>query len=156
MHPWGAVQRRESSVQSPFQAVLELLKIGDTIEEGEGSFHYQDMEDLMRLGSICRIFQGRSARNACGIEADSGDVHIRAMREEPAVWPTMVALMKSSLSDCKLRGRHDATKLSPRGTLFCLLVLGRNQSHCATMMAEMPRTQTIDADELWLGEQWSE
>ena len=135
---------------APFQAVSELLKVGDTIEEGEGSFRYQDMEDLMRLEAYVEFSGEEVLGNACGIEADSGDVH-QSHAEEPAVWPTMVALMKSSgIVNCVV-GRMPL-KLSPGTTpaLVCRCLGVVNRSHCATMMAEMPRTQTTDADELWL------
>lgn len=43
-----------------FQAVAELLKVGDPIEVDKGCCHHQDVEDLMRLELQGR--QGRSLR----------------------------------------------------------------------------------------------
>ena len=81
---------------APFQAVSELYGVGDTVEVGEGSFHYQDMEELMRLEAYVKFSREEVLGNVCGIEAGSGDVH-QSHEEEPAIWPTMVALMKSSV-----------------------------------------------------------
>lgn len=117
---------------------------------GEGSFRYQDKEDLMRLEAHVEFSREEALGNACGIEAGSGDVH-QSHEEEPAIWATMVALMKSSVIVNCMVGMMPL-KLSPGNTpaLVCRCLGVVNWSHRATMMAEMPRTQTMDVDEPWL------
>ena len=117
---------------------------------GEGSFHYQDMEELMRLEAYVKFSREEVLGNVCGIEAGSGDMH-QSHEDEPAIWPTMVALMKSSVIVNCVVGMMPL-KLSPRNTpvLVCRCLGVVNRSHRAMMMAGVPRTQTMDVDEPWL------
>ena len=107
---------------APFQAVSELLKVGDPVEVDEGGCHHQDVEDLMRLEPYVGFSREEPLGNPCGIKASSGDVH-RSHEEEPAHLAHHGGL-DEALHDCKVRGGHDATQAKPQEhPCSCLPVL---------------------------------
>ncbi|TKC37415.1 hypothetical protein EI555_010717 [Monodon monoceros] len=108
--------------KAPFQAISELLKVGDPVEMDEGGCHLQDVEDLMRLEPYVEFSRQEALRNPRGIKASSGDVR-HSHEEEPAHLARRGGL-DEALRDCKVHGGHGAAQAKPQEhPCSCLLVL---------------------------------
>ena len=136
---------------APFQAMSELLRVGDTTEVDEGSFHHQDMGDLMSTPwKHMSNFPGKKRSAMCAAQRPTLVTYIRAMRKNQPSGPPWTLMKSSETVNC-MAGRTPL-KLSPRNVpaLGCRCLGVGNRPHCATTKAEMPGTQTMDADEPWL------
>ena len=97
---------------APFQAMSELLRVGDTTEVDEGSFHHQDMGDLMSTPwKHMSNFPGKKRSAMCAAQRPTLVTYIRAMRKNQPSGPPWT-LMKSS--ETELHGRQDTTQAKPQ------------------------------------------